>query len=59
MEEQIQKELAYVKRVMHSCTTYDQKKNALRWAKGWANRQKHKFSKNPSKWIELYFSVIK
>jgi len=54
MNEQHRKELAYVKKVLHSCTTEKQKENAIRWAKDWVHRQKHKNINRHN----LYYSIM-
>lgn len=57
MNYQFQQELAFVKKVLQSCETNEQKENAKRWAQEWARRQKYLFKRNSQQWKDLYISV--
>ena len=58
MNDQILDEYLYVKKVVKSCVTPEQLKNAQDWAQDWAQRMKRNFPSEIVSWTDLYLSVI-
>jgi hypothetical protein len=58
MEDRFLDEYKYVKKVVKSCVTKDQRKNALRWAEDWAKRMQAIYPNSVNSWRDLYLSVI-
>jgi len=48
----------YVNKVVNSCETEEQKKNAYEWAQDWAKRMKHNYPNKVSSFTDLFLDVI-
>ena len=48
----------YVKKVVSSCKTKQQRESALQWAEDWARQMNRLFPKEIPEWLDLYTSVI-
>ena len=57
MMDRILDEYQYVKKVVKSCVTEAQLKNAKRWAEDWAWRMKRNYPQDVKSATDLYLSV--
>jgi hypothetical protein len=58
MNEKLQAEFNFVKKVIKSCSTEEQLTNAKEWAADWAKKMEAKYPLEVTSWINLYLSVI-
>lgn len=47
----------YVRKVIVSCETEQQRESALQWAEDWAKQMNRLFPKEIASWPDLYLSV--
>ena len=54
----LNEQFVYVKKVVNSCETEEQKKHVYEWAEEWSKRMKRNYPQKVSSFMDLFLDVI-